>query len=177
MSINTKDLANRAGVWLHDKLDLDNPMGSWTGLPFAIGAPLSGALYGAGLGGALYFKRRLIDKKRKRRDWWKWPLVAGGLGAGVGLLSSKLAAAPDLSMVERAIVADRALDPWEKQELLGRLRHAPDDTIRKLAMMASAGTLTGILAAMLLGPPSGLLAGALGAAISANNYRRTPYYV
>lgn len=175
--MDEKATLNSAGLWLNDKLDIGLPMGSWTGLPRGIGAPLSGILWGGAAGAAYDAYRRLIQRKKVKNPWKK-PLIGALAGATIGLGSLlKKSSVPDLSIVERALMADPALSAWEKRALISRLQHVDDLSLHKMAVMAAAGTLTGALASMLIGSPMGLLAGALGAAISSNNYRRNPYYV
>ncbi len=90
---------NALGRAIGGLVDIHRPMGSWTGLPSSIGAPASGLLIGAGLGGLYGLGRMAWDRlggvQRPPRPWWRSPLVIGGAGGlSLGLLSA-LAQAKD----------------------------------------------------------------------------------
>lgn len=75
--------ANRAGLMLHKQLDLGNPMGAWTGLNPSVGAPLSGALWGAGAGLTYGLLRKLFSSEEENEERSMWsPILLGALGGG-----------------------------------------------------------------------------------------------
>ncbi len=76
-----------AGQFVRRHLDLMRPMGSWTGLWPIYGAPLSGALWGAGIGTALSGAQAALSGKDKKVHWIRNALLGTLAGGGVGLLS------------------------------------------------------------------------------------------
>lgn len=81
--IFTPSVANRAGLALHNGLDLGRPVGAWTGLSPSVGAPLSGALWGAGAGLTYGMLRKLFSSEEENENRSMWaPILLGALGGG-----------------------------------------------------------------------------------------------
>lgn len=147
------------------------PMGAWTGLPSSIGAPLSGALWGAGLGALYQGGKRLWDylggeEETEELPWWKHPAVLGALGgSAVGLLkqssASQLRAArlsahekksfSNPALLARVISEDPSISFYEKNRLLGLVEKASPSQLSRMAAMATVGALTASAAYGILG--------------------------
>jgi hypothetical protein len=175
--------------------DAPTPLGSWTGLPPLVGAPLSGALFGAGAG-ALYngFQRWNGDPRSRRPKATKRQILLGALlGSGAGLASGLLqnsqpavyaqayenAQASKIASTGGDIVASLRSDPHlsavDRQRILQALSGASPTQWSRLMLMASAGTLTGAIASRILG--LGLVGTMLSAgagALLAGNFFRGP---
>lgn len=172
----------------------DAPLGSITGLPPLAGAPISGALIGAGLGGLFDLGQGAVDflrgEERPKKPWWQryWALGAGagaltGLASGVmqtrdpGFLERKYQRAEELSKagsasddIVRVLLEDPYLSSYDRARLVAAMQRASPSQLRQLAMAAAAGTLTGVVAKNILG--FGLAGSAVVgglAAIMANN--------
>jgi hypothetical protein len=149
-------------------------MGSWTGLPPIVGAPLSGALWGAGLGAAYGGIKSLLsddDPYAGPTPWYKTPWILGALaGTGIGLYAGADKMPPgqekqhsvkqasylyDRNSVLRAVLFDNNLLPAQKNQAAELIERAPDSSIRRLVEALGVGGLTGLAVYKLLG--SGLI--------------------
>lgn len=161
-------------------------MGTWTGLPPSVGAPVSGALLGAGLGllygGAQRFNGWLKDEPAEERPWWQQPWALGlGAGATLGAVSGQLQPtnpgglraqqleealrkganvkyASSMSSLISVILRDPSLPEHEKRRLIAAIERANPQQRQRLLSALMAGTLTSGLAYGILG------LGALGSA-------------
>lgn len=184
------------GQFLSKLLGGTDPMGTWTGMNPLVGAPVSGALWGAGLGGLYAGGKALLSDKEEDPDqpprpWWKHPATIGaGLGTVIGLLSGyaqtrpgferapqiykqqssleKQAASP--SDVIRVIMNDPRLSDWEKDHLIKAVMEATPGQLQQLLGAALAGTLTASLAHSILGTGffGSALAGGIGGFLAHN---------
>jgi len=188
----TPDWANRAGMAYNRIFDATRPMGSWTGLPLEIGAPLSGALWGAGAGLATQAVRKLMeddDRKRRRMGWMNPLLVGAGAGAGVGLFSlwnralaekekGGSVVGSDMERAIRLIRRDPMISDAEAGSIIQALHVAPFSTKQRVFSMLTTGALTGAAASRILG------LGRLGTAVAAgagawlaHQYTKPPRYL
>jgi hypothetical protein len=172
--------------------DATRPMGSWTGLPLAAGAPLSGALWGAGAGLTIQAVRKIMeeDDRKRRRMGWRAPLLVGtGAGAGVGLFSLWNRAlaekekggsviGSDMERAVRLIRRDPAISDAEAGSIIQALHVAPYSQKQRVFAALGTGALTGAAASRILG------LGRLGTAVAAgagawlaHQYTRPPQYL
>lgn len=180
------NLGRSLGLRVKDLADTTSPMGSWTGLDPLLGAPLSGALWGSGVG-ALYhllgdklmgtIKGEPVDPRKNLK---KRLLQGASIGAGAGLASGvmqKLSYTQDVGRLVLSIMNDGSLTEFQKQELLRRISNADQATIRRILLSAGGGALTGAMIAAMLGgssiAPFGAMGGAiLGSMLSGNYFSR-----
>lgn len=185
------------GLWLRRVFDGGRPMGSWTGLPAIAGAPLSGALIGAGLGGLYGGVKNLLSDERPKPNtpWWKKPWAVGALaGGGLGLASAALRTPEDdlraknasykqadyqQQQLIRIIESDPSIAFFEKQRLLGLVQQANGSQLSQMLSLALSGGLTAAAAHTILGTGffgSSVLGGL--AALATNSYfNRQPTFV
>jgi hypothetical protein len=154
--------ARAAGDWARKNLRLGAPLGSWTGLPPVVGAPLTGLALGTGVGALWRAKQKWIDEEEEPPPWWSNPMILGPVaGLGFGALSGQLQQRQleKQQHVKQAYNMDRVLeivrrDPWmsdaEKQVIQQRLTRADERTKRQLLSALMAGTLSAATAARLL---------------------------
>lgn len=186
--LDVRSLVGGAGTLLGKAVDPERPMGSWTGLPLPVGAPLSGALWGAGLGAAYHgLKPLLTGKDHKRKQTLLRSILAGaGIGGAVGLGAGTInhykqnsaedlekRAAADLGLIVQTVMRDPTLTEFEKRQILAQLSSARDDTLRRIVTAASTGGITGAMVARLLGfrGMGTALAGLAGAGLVGNYFR------
>ena len=176
------NVERNAGAILARVVDNGAPMGSWTGLPTAVAAPVSGALLGAGLG-ALYHgvKNRLLpwinDEPADEEKTLGGHTLAGALaGLGIGSVAAyKQSAAynpnQDMGRLLVLILNERSMSEYQKQQAIDRLDNLSSQQVRQLTMSAAVGGLTGAALGALLGvgPVAGGLAGALGGHLLSRN--------
>lgn len=178
----------------------DQPMGEWTGLPSAVGAPLSGALWGAGLGALYQGGKNLWNYLSDREEveatpWWRHPALLGALGGtAVGLMKQQSVSAPlraariaaqekqayaNPDRLSRVIANDPSIPFYEKTRLLSLVDQASPSQVSRMAALAAAGALTASAAYSILG--TGLfgstVVGLLGAGIANNLLPGKPKYV
>ena len=136
-------------------------MGSWTGLPPMIGAPVSGALLGAGAG-ALYggYKKLTEDPENPepRKALLKKNRIGALAGGTIGAVSGGLQKlsffgpqAPSPQAVLETLHNDRYLSYADKQKILQALSKASPSQWSTLMTMAAGGALTGAAASRILG--------------------------
>lgn len=169
-------------------IGVNKGMGSWTGLNPAVGAPLSGALWGAGLGLAYSGGKKIMsmirgdEEEKPPTPWWKQPwLVGAGLGTAVGLgsgylqnhtpslLEQELEAAQEKGKLASAfaspeqvadvIMRDPSIPAYEKATLIRSALQASPEQCASLLAAAATGMLTAALAHSILG--TGFLGSAL----------------
>lgn len=187
------DAGRQLGDFLRETLGIGQSMGSWTGLPPEIGAPVSGALIGAGLGGLYGMGKDWWDgEDRPKRQWWQKPSTVGAAaGTALGLLSGyaqthpmKIAALEEkragmeAAYLIRAIERDPSIAYYEKNRLIGLVNQANPSQLRRLAGLAAGGALTAAAAHTILGTGffgsaiiGGLTSMALGNLFSSNQNR------
>jgi len=176
-----------AGSMLRDWLGGGKPMGSWTGLPMAIGAPLSGALIGSGIGLSVHgIRERLIPwlvgrEPKRSKNAWRRAATTGAL-AGLGLggyaaykKASAYNPAEDAGRLIRIILHDRSLSEMQKQEALNRISTLSRQDVYRLNASAALGALTGAALATILGvgPLPGFIAGGMMGSMFAPRSRFT----
>lgn len=170
------------------------PMGSATGLHPMLGAPIVGALAGAGLGGIYGGVRSLLeDEDQPPKPWWKKPWLigtAGGLGLGLASgLTQTLGNQPPKTFdqltptekkgyaspnnVIRVIMNDPSITQYEKTRLVNLVEAASPSQTKQLLAMAVAGTLTAAAAhtVMRTGFFGSTIAGGVAAALTRNLMR------
>lgn len=168
-------------------LDVGRLMGSWTGAPPLLGAPVSGALWGAGLGALLGAGQEMFAAQPSRgQGFWRSRLgrglLLGALGGGAVGIGSGLTQhfkqnhhkqANSREEVARIIRTNYQIPPAEKQRLLQALAGADYLQLQRLAAVAAAGGLTALAASKILGLGGfgSALFGGVGALL-ANNYFR-----
>ncbi len=180
------------GLGIRKVTDIENPMGSWTGLDPMIGAPLSGALIGAGLGGLYGGARSLFGGERRtgREGFWKGPIgrriLYGSLaGAGVGGVSGvlqKLGSSKQANNrleVERIIRCNHSMSHWEREQIIQSLKGADFMQLQRLAALAAAGMLTAVAAKNILGLGTfgSVIAGGIGAMVAKNYFSGPKIFV
>jgi len=172
-------------------IDIKNPMGTWTGLTPEIGAPLSGLLWGAGIGGLYGLGRGAWRQLRgnnfpeEKPPLWKRPWA---LGSAAGLALGALAARNQLKeqqsimkmssfneterrAIRRTLEQDPYIAHFEKERLLGLVNKAEGSQLKRLAMLAAAGGLTASAAHSILGTGYfGSTVAGLAASYVASNY-------
>ena len=167
------------GAILRAIIGAGKPMGSWTGLPPALGAPISGALVGAALGGAYGGARDLIKgRPEEPRPWWKRPSTIGAAaGTALGLASGLKTASAYPAALIRQISNDPSTAYYEKQRLIELVQQADGFQLRRLAALAATGALTAAAAHTILGTGafgSAALGGA-SAFVANNLFNHTRY--
>jgi uncharacterized membrane protein YebE (DUF533 family) len=144
---------NRIGRAVGVAIDAGRPMGSWTGLPPAIGAPLSGALWGAGAGALTGLILRLRDEKKRRSSLLTPTLIGGLAGLGLGTYSAAMRnhykPASFQDDAAAAIRRDRALTAAQSAQVEHAFRMASPYDQRRLATMLATGTSAAVIARML----------------------------
>lgn len=179
------------GSKIHGLADLENPMGTWTGLDPVIGAPLSGAMVGAGLGGLYGGAKWLLgNRSNKREGFWKGPvgrsILAGSLaGAGVGGVSAYLQKtssdkqANSRTEVERIVRRDQWMSNSEKEQIIRSLQGADVMQLQRLAALGAAGLLTAVAARKILGlgAVGTAIAGGLGVLLARNYFSGPKVFV
>jgi hypothetical protein len=170
------------GRWLGDQVrkrtDLGRPMGSWTGLPAAAGAPLSGALHGLGAGALFSLGQKATGEKKPN---WKRNLMLGaGGGLGVGLLSAllqgqghaKTSSTGDTAAIVSAIMRDQSLPAVTRAQLVNRVSSAgPADLANLMRYLSAAGGASiGYMIARFfgMGLPGSVISATLGGAAAKN---------
>lgn len=185
--IEPANLPRSAGRYLDKVFDLRHPMGTWTGLPTWAGAPLSGALWGAGMGGLYGLYRKLTADENSEPGLLTPTLVGAGIGTGLGALTAYNMAKSGsfrndeeqaLDRAIRMIRNDRSLSDAESSRVIHALRMSQGQERKRLLAMAAAGTLTGIIASRILG--LGIIGSAIagvGMAGIVGNHLRPKFYV
>lgn len=170
-------------------LDRSRPMGSWTGLPTAAGAPISGLLHGALLGAAYHgVANKLIpwirgEEPPRKSQLAKNVMLGSLLGLGVGGLAAyghykKQSAIPfeptgNFGNLIRIVLNDPTLTEMQKQMTLAHLDRLSRTEISMLNAKAAFGGITGAAIAAMLGvnPLLGAITGGLaGASMSRNRF-------
>jgi len=185
MSSSDGEAGAAVGEFVRRFTNTPNGMGSWTGLPPLMGAPVSGALLGAGAG-ALYggYKKLTEDPRNPepRKALLKKTLLGALAGGGVGLISGGLQTtnlykqqsfygpqAPSPQAVLETLHNDRYLSYADKQNILQALSKASPSQWSTLMTMAAGGALTGAAASKILGV--GLVGATLAAGAGALIFR------
>lgn len=169
-----------AGDQARQLFGIGKPMGSWTGVDPLLGAPLSGALWGAGLGAVAGGLRQLggATNPPRRKGFWRSDLgrhillgAAGGgvLGAASGL-NQKFA--NSRREVEKIVRQDPYISYAEKERIIRALTGADFMQLQRLAAMAAAGALTAATASRVLGLglAGSAVAGGVGALLARNYF-------
>jgi len=177
--------ANALGMRIHSALKLNEPVGKWTGLDPRAGAPLSGALWGAGAGLTYAGLRKLFHDPEEDEEEPSilMPTVLGaaaglGLGAWSGHMQHEKRTSyghPSIDQAIRTIQADRTLSTSQISQIVHELRKSTPGQQRRILGMLATGGLTALAASKVLG--MGLLGAALtggAAAYTFNNWTRQP---
>jgi len=186
VNIPTSDTAaHRYGDMLRRLWGPNQRMGAWTGLRPALGAPLSGALLGAALGGVYGLGRgayRAITgtgEEEEPSPWWKSPMAMGlasglllGGASGIaqekkGSLHQKVASYRE-QRLKQLIAMDPSITHYEKDRLLGLVGQASETQVSRMIALAASGALTAAAAHHILGTGAfgSTVAGGLGAFVA-----------
>lgn len=176
---------NALGLRIHDALDLSNPVGKWTGLDPRVGAPLSGALWGAGAGLTYAGLRKLFrdpEEEEEEPSMWMPTAIGAAAGLGLGAWSGHLQHEKQTSLANRGIEnaiavlrRDRGVSDAQADRIEYALRRASPDTQRRIVGLLAVGGLTALAASKILG--LGMLGSALTGGVAAytfNNWTRQP---
>lgn len=168
-------LGNVIGQWLRPVVNPGAPMGSWTGMRPLYGAPLSGLLWGAGLGGLYGLGRAAVrgvtgGEEEEPSPWWANPILIGALGGAAlgsasGLAQEKRGSFYDQRRVLELINSNPSLNDFEKRKLVDLVYQASAPQLSRMLSLALAGALTAGAAHSILGVGAfkSTLLGGLGA--------------
>ncbi|TXH14590.1 MAG: hypothetical protein E6R03_08895 [Hyphomicrobiaceae bacterium] len=164
-------------------------MGSWTGLRPLYGAPLSGALWGAGLGGLYGLGRAAVrgikgETEEEPEPWWANPLLVGALsgaalGSASGLAQEKTSSFYDQNRLLELIQNNPSITDFEKKKLIDLVHEADQPQLSRMLSLAAAGALTAAAAHTILGTGAfkSSILGGLGAFAISNFFPGKPRYV
>lgn len=181
---------------------LDKSMGSWTGLPPMLGAPVSGALWGAGAGltatAAGKVRDWILDREEKKTRWARNALIGASAGVGLGVLSGKwqgdraegidkehswndMGDMGDTQLLVDTVMRDQSLAFAERSRLARLVRASPPHVLHRLkqSVALAGGAGAGLLIARMLGfPILGQTAGAaLGGFLAKQWFAPKPVFI